>query len=83
MLLEKLATDLRRHGWGPYISEVDPGLAEELVEDPNMMVKLVQRLADSNAYVDHSLRGRKKLKREHSNLSFEENRSVQAVVMID
>ena len=49
LLLEKLAIDLRRHGWSPYINEVDSGLAEELVEDPTLMVKLVQRLADSNA----------------------------------
>ncbi len=95
LLLEKLAIDLRRHGWSPYselslslktctvktggnqmthclgfplgrhcasnsghadtgtdgsaVNEVDSGLAEELVEDPTLMVKLVQRLADSNA----------------------------------
>ena len=82
LLLEKLATDLRHRGWGQCINEVDPGLAEELVEDPNMIVKLVQRLADSNAYLDHTLRGRKKLKRERSNLSFEEDRSLQPVVTI-
>ncbi|KAJ9611775.1 hypothetical protein H2200_004959 [Cladophialophora chaetospira] len=86
LLLEKLATDLRRHGWNQYINEVDSGLAEELVEDPNLMVKLVQRLADSNAYVDHALRSRKKLKREHSNLgmgAYDDKYAAHSIVTID
>ncbi len=80
LLLGKLATDLRRYGWDQYLQEVDPGLAEELMEDSVMMLKLVARLADSNSNLDHSLRNRKKLKRSF-NQSWEE--STHQVVTIN
>ena len=76
VLLDKLATDLRRYGWDPYISQVDPSLAEELMEDPSMMLRLVQRLAGSSVSLDHSLRSQRNLKRQRTATTMEEENIV-------
>ncbi|ETI25248.1 hypothetical protein G647_04622 [Cladophialophora carrionii CBS 160.54] len=83
VLLENLAVDLQRHGWKMYTKEVDPGLIEELENDPKTMLKLMENLTDMRVSYQQLGRGSKRLKREHSATTVSEDLSAQAVYTID
>jgi hypothetical protein len=83
VLLDNLAGDLRRHGWNMYTKEVDPGLVEELENDPKAMLKLMEHLTDLRLSSMQMGRGPKRLKREHSATTVSEDWSSMAVYTID